>query len=228
MQGKAVAVTGGFGALGRAVAQAAAGRGARVAAIDVAPAAADATALLGPGVATIGGADLTAAAGAAKALEEASAKLGGLDVLVNVAGGFRWETLADGSADTWEVMHRANLVTAVNASRAALPLLLKSSAGAIVNIGAGGAIKAGAGMGAYAASKAGVHRFTEALAEELKGKVTVNAVLPSTIDTPANRRDMPDADFSKWVSPASLAEVILFLAEARDITGALVPVSGRV
>jgi 3-oxoacyl-[acyl-carrier protein] reductase len=85
-------------------------------------------------------------------------------------------------------------------------------------------------MGPYAASKAGVHRLTEALAAELKGKVTVNAVLPSTIDTPANRRDMPDSDFSAWVRLDELASVILFLASdaASAVTGALLPVAGRV
>ena len=86
-------------------------------------------------------------------------------------------------------------------------------------------------MGAYAASKSAVHRLTEALAEELKAtSVTVNAVLPSIIDTPANRADMPEADPTKWVAPADLATTILFLAspEARAITGALLPVTGRV
>jgi NAD(P)-dependent dehydrogenase (short-subunit alcohol dehydrogenase family) len=85
-------------------------------------------------------------------------------------------------------------------------------------------------MGAYAASKAGVHRLTEALAAELKGRIAVNAVLPSTIDTPANRASMPNADFKKWVTAEELAEVILFLASdaASAITGALLPVSGRV
>ena len=86
-------------------------------------------------------------------------------------------------------------------------------------------------MGAYAASKAGVARLTEALAEELKDKgVTVNAVLPSIIDTPRNREDMPKADFTRWVAPEALADVIVFLlsAQARAITGALVPVTGRV
>jgi len=120
--------------------------------------------------------------------------------------------------------------TAANASRAALKLLRASPAGRIVNIGAAGAVKAAAGMGAYAAAKAGVHRLTESLAEELKADgVTVNAVLPSIIDTPANRADMPDADFSAWVAPADLAEVILFLASpaARALTGALIPVTGR-
>ena len=93
-----------------------------------------------------------------------------------------------------------------------------------------GALQAGPGMGPYAASKAGVHRLTEALASECKGKVTVNAVLPSIIDTQANRASMPDADVSKWVRPEELAEVILFLAgdASSAVTGALIPVSGRV
>jgi len=127
-------------------------------------------------------------------------------------------------------MHALNLLTAVNASHAALPHLLKSRAGRIVNIGAMGALQAGAGMGPYAASKAAVHRFTEALAAEQKGKITVNAVLPSTIDTAANRASMPNSDFGKWVKPQELAEVILFLISdaASAVTGALIPVSGRV
>jgi 3-oxoacyl-[acyl-carrier protein] reductase len=92
------------------------------------------------------------------------------------------------------------------------------------------ALQAAAGMGAYSASKAGVHRLTEALAAEWKGKITVNAVLPSIIDTPVNRASMPKADFSKWVTPQELAEVILFLASdaASAVTGALLPVAGRV
>ncbi|MGH9651720.1 MAG: SDR family oxidoreductase, partial [Terriglobales bacterium] len=141
-----------------------------------------------------------------------------------------WQTVAEGDAKTWERMFALNLKTALNASRAALPHLIEAK-GAIVNVGANGATKAAAGMGAYAASKAGVARLTEALAEELKEHdITVNAVLPSIIDTPLNRADMPKADFAKWVQPAQLADVIVFLLSerARAVTGALIPVVGRV
>ena len=138
--------------------------------------------------------------------------------------------MTEGDTATWERLYRINTLTALNASRAAIPHLIASGSGRIINIGSTGALKAGAGMGPYAASKSGVHRLTEALAAELKGKVTVNAVLPSVIDTAVNRRDMPKADFSAWVSPQELANVILFLAspEASAVTGALIPVSGRV
>jgi 3-oxoacyl-[acyl-carrier protein] reductase len=138
--------------------------------------------------------------------------------------------VADGNPNTWQHMYALNVLTALNASRSAVPHLVSSGAGRIVNVGAMGALQAGSGMGAYAASKAGVHRLTEALAAEWKGRITVNAVLPSTIDTPANRASMPGADFTKWVTPQELAEVILFLVSdaASAVTGALLPVSGRV
>src|SRR6201989_3254905 len=153
-----------------------------------------------------------------------------LDALVNIAGGFAFEAVAGGEAKTWQRMYAMNVLTALNASQSALPHLAQSGAGRIVNVGAMGAQQAGAGMGPYAASKAGVHRLTEALAAEWKGKITVNAVLPSTIDTAANRASMPKADFAKWVTPQELAEVILFLASdsASGVTGALIPVAGRV
>jgi NAD(P)-dependent dehydrogenase (short-subunit alcohol dehydrogenase family) len=137
----------------------------------------------------------------------------------------------NGDSATWDRLFALNVKTALNASKAALPYLLESGAGRIVNVGAMAALKSGAGMGAYAASKAGVHRLTESMAEELKDRgVTVNAVLPSIIDTPANRAQMPEADFDRWVAPADLAAVILFLAsrEAKAVTGALMPVVGGV
>ena len=124
-----------------------------------------------------------------------------------------------------------NVQTAANASRAATPHLRRSSAGRIVNVGANAALKASLGMGPYAASKAGVHSLTQSLAEELKSDgVTVNAVLPSILDTPTNRTDMPKADFGSWVTLDELAAVMLFLASeaASGVTGALIPVTGRV
>jgi NAD(P)-dependent dehydrogenase (short-subunit alcohol dehydrogenase family) len=225
------AITGAFGILGSAVVRAAAKAGGRVALIDYAPAPlAGLMEGLGAGHVALGGVDLADGAAAKTAIDQAAEKLGGLDVLINVAGGFSWETLEDGTADSWQKLYRINVLTAANASRSALPHLRKSRSGRIVSIGAGGAVKAATGMGAYAASKAGVHRLTESLAEELKQEgITVNAVLPSIIDTPTNRADMPDANPSDWVAPDDLAAVILFLAseEARAVTGALVPVSGR-
>jgi NAD(P)-dependent dehydrogenase (short-subunit alcohol dehydrogenase family) len=227
---KVVAVTGGFGQLGVAVVQAALAAGARVAALDVAPSPADSNAL-GSALA-LGGLDLAEPVAVARALDTVAAALGGLDALVNVAGTYRWQTLEQGSLETWDLLYRVNLRTAVSASRAALPLLLRAGRGRIVNVGAAAATaRAGTGMGAYAASKAGVLKLTEALAEEVKDRgITVNAVLPSILDTPANRADMPQADFTRWVAPRDVANVIVFLLsdEARAVTGALIPVPGRV
>ncbi|MEO7431884.1 MAG: SDR family NAD(P)-dependent oxidoreductase [Dokdonella sp.] len=227
LTGKCVAVTGAFGSLGAAVVEAVQKAGARVAAIDRT---ATPHEPLGD-AALFGNVDLGDMASAQKTLDDIAQKLGGLDALVNVAGMFRWETLVDGSLDTWDLLYRVNLRTAAAASKAAVPHLLKSTAGRIVNVGAGAAGKATAGMGAYAASKAGVARLTEALADELKDQhITVNAVLPSIIDTAPNRADMPTAEFDRWVKPAQLADVIVFLLsdQAAAITGALVPVNGRV
>ncbi|QGZ57207.1 SDR family NAD(P)-dependent oxidoreductase [Paraburkholderia acidiphila] len=232
LNGKVVAVTGGFGSLGLATAQLLAERGARVALIGrgAAPQVAALPAALA-GALCMGGVDLVDAQAAQAAFGTLHEKLGGLDALVNVAGAFRWETIGDGDPRTWDLMFDLNVKTALNASKAALPWLVKSGAGRVVNIGAGAGLKAGLGMGAYSASKAGVARLTEALAEELKDKgVTVNAILPSIIDTPQNRADMPDADFTRWVQPREISTVIAFLlgADAQAVTGALIPVNGRV
>jgi len=178
----------------------------------------------------IDGVDLADEAAMAGAAERIRETFGRLDGLVNVAGGFRWETIADGEVATWDRLYTMNVKTALVATRALLPLL-RVNGGSIVNVGAAAAMKAAVGMGAYAASKAGVARMTEALAEELKDAgIRVNAVLPSIIDTDANRADMPDADFSRWVAPDKLADVIGFLLSptASAVTGALLPVTGRV
>ena len=226
MDGKVVIVTGALGALGRVVADEALARGARVACLDHAPTQVPPT----PDRLELGGVDLTDALAARKAVDAVAAHFGRLDVLINIAGGFAFETVMEGDPKTWQRMYALNVLTALNASRSAIPHLTASGAARIINVGAMGALRAGGGMGAYAASKAGVHRLTEALAAELKGKITVNAVLPSIIDTAANRASMPKADFAKWVTPKELADVILFLASdaASAVTGALLPINGRV
>jgi len=230
MNPRVVIVTGAFGALGHVVCEAFARAGDQVAAVDVAPAAPDGFAeLLGDPSLVLAGRDITNPGTAAGVVGSVLAHLGGVDALVNIAGGFAWETIGEAALATWERLWAINVVTCLNMCHAAAPALAQRQ-GRIVNLGADGALKAAKGMAAYAAAKSGVHRLTEALAEELKGEVTVNAVLPSIIDTPQNRHDLPSADFSTWVSPAELAAVIAFLAspEASAITGALVPVTGRV
>jgi NAD(P)-dependent dehydrogenase (short-subunit alcohol dehydrogenase family) len=220
-----IVITGGHGALGSAVAKAAGEAGWTVAVIDHARQETQGADM------TLSGVDLTEPGQAQQAIQAVAEQLGRIDALLNIAGGFVWQTTEDGDPAAWGRMHALNVTTALNASRAALPMLKQATDGRIVNVGAAGAQKAAAGMGAYAASKAGVHRLTESLAEELKEtSVTVNAVLPSIIDTPANRADMGEANADKWVKPADLAAVMLFLASpaARAVTGALIPVTGRV
>ncbi len=220
-----VAVTGAAGALGRAVVEQLSAAKWIVVAVDRAPLPADSASDM-----DIDGVDLTDEGAMALAAARIRQAFGRLDALVNVAGGFRWETVTEGEVATWDRLYAMNVKTALVTTRALLPLL-RVQGGAIVNVGAAAAIKATTGMGAYAASKAGVARLTEALADELKDAgIRVNAVLPSIIDTAANRADMPDADFSRWVAPDKLADVIGFLlsSAAVSVTGALLPVTGRV
>ncbi len=225
MSERVIAITGGHGVLGRAVVAAARAEGLKVAIID------HASGVPVPaGVLELGGVDLTDAASATRAIDAVASHFGRLDALLNIAGGFVWQT-TDAADPAWDRMFALNLTTTLHASRAALPHLKRSDEGRIVNVGANGALRSAAGMGAYAASKSGVHRLTESLAEELKStSVTVNAVLPSILDTDQNRKDMPDADPAQWVQPSDLARVMLFLASpgSRAITGALIPVTGKV
>lgn len=226
---RVVVITGAFGVLGAAVARRFAGEGARLVLVDRVPAPPWARAEFKAPHLLVGQVDLADPAAASEALQRASETTGGLDVLVNVAGGFQWQKL-EGELAIWDAMFAMNLKTAVVACRAALPHLLARGAGRIVNIGAGAAGRAAAGMGAYTASKAGVERLTESLAEELKDRaITVNTILPGTLDTPRNRADMPDADFSRWVAPEALADVVVFLASegARAVTGSAIRVAGR-
>lgn len=224
---RVIVVTGGFGALGRALGDVLAQAGAQVALVGRGAAPRDVPA----GMLALGGVELADAAAADAAMRAVVQRFGHLDGLVNAAGGFAWEKVEGGSVETWERLFAINLRTALLASQAVLPHLLARGGGRIVNVGAAAAGHAGLGMGAYAAAKAGVARLTETMAEELKDRgITVNAVLPSILDTPANRADMPQADFTRWVSPTALARVIAFLLgdDAAPVTGALIPVKGRV
>jgi NAD(P)-dependent dehydrogenase (short-subunit alcohol dehydrogenase family) len=226
MRDKVVVVTGGFGVLGHAVAEAALAAGAFVAIpgreeADKIPAK--------DRLLVLGGVDLADFSATKQAFDTVAARFGKIDGLANVAGGFRWQMLGDGDIAGWTDLFRMNLLTAATATKAALPYL-RATQGAIVNVGSAPAKKAGAGMGAYAASKAGVLRLTESLAEEeKKAGVRVNAVLPTIIDTPRNRADMPKADFSRWVKPEEIAKAILFLLsdDATAITGAELLIAGR-
>lgn len=229
LAGRAVVITGGFGSLGAAMGRAVAHAGAAVALLDRVPASRPPEGLADHVL--LGEVDLSSADAARHAMEEAARRLGRIDALINVAGTFRWEKVESGSIDTWDLLYQVNLRTAVNASRAVLPHLLAQSRARIINIGAGAAAKASTGMGAYAASKAGVARLTEAMADEFRDRgLTVNAVLPSIIDTPQNRSDMPDADFSRWVRAEEIADLAIFLLSdrAQAVNGALIPISGRV
>ena len=223
LSGKVIALTGAAGALGAAAALTLTKLGATVAHLDHGKAA-DAPL-------HFGGLDLADEQIAAQVFANITAGTRRLDALINVAGGFAFEKFAGGTVAHWDRMYRQNLRTAVVCCRAAIPYLLRSDAARIVNVGAQGADHAGVGMGGYAASKAGVAKLTEALAAEFKSHaLTVNAILPSIMDTPRNRADMPQADFSQWVPLGAVADLMAFLVSdaAASITGALIPISGKV
>jgi NAD(P)-dependent dehydrogenase (short-subunit alcohol dehydrogenase family) len=166
----------------------------------------------------------------AKSVQAALEKLERVDVLCNIAGGFRMGSPVHETSDKdWNFLFDLNARTVLNMARAVVPLMLKAGGGKIVNIGAYAAQKGAAQMGAYIASKSAVIRLTESMAAELREKnINVNCVLPTIIDTPENRAAMPDADPRKWVDPKALADVIAFLASdaARAIHGAALPVTG--
>ncbi|HEX4880003.1 MAG TPA: SDR family NAD(P)-dependent oxidoreductase [Limnobacter sp.] len=227
MSGPVVIVTGAAGALGQVVATHLGQAGYRLLLVDLNQPEWDGDS----DAVSIGNVDLTQAEHADEVVNQAWEYFGQIDAVVNLAGGFAWETQLEGSLETWDRMYAMNVQTTVNMCQALLPQFQAQQGGVIVNIGAAAASKAGVGMGAYAAAKSAVLRLTEALAAENRQLgVRVNAVLPSILDTPANRASMPNADPEDWVSLESLAGVIAFLlsAAARDIHGAAIPVTGRV
>jgi NAD(P)-dependent dehydrogenase (short-subunit alcohol dehydrogenase family) len=225
-----VIITGASGNLGRALVSAFGARNANLALVDRHLERLAAT--FGPEDArrTHVAADLLNVAAVDEAVNRAAQRFGRIDVLCNIAGGFRMGAPVHETPDSdWTFLFDINVRTIVHASRAVVPRMLQAGGGKIVNVGAFAAQRGVADMGAYIASKSAVVRITEAMAAELRDKkINVNCVLPTIIDTPENRKSMPKADPRRWVAPEDLANVIAFLASdaARAVHGAAVPVTG--
>jgi NAD(P)-dependent dehydrogenase (short-subunit alcohol dehydrogenase family) len=229
---RVVVITGAAGNLGRAVARAFAAAGDKLVLVDRRLDA------LAAAFGEAGDTRLYAAvnlldAGEANALAKAAQeRFGRIDALCNIAGGFRMgEPVHATSDENWDFLMDLNARTVLHMARAVVPHMLARGSGKIVNVAAFAAQKGAANMGAYTASKALVIRLTEAMAAELRAKgINVNCVMPTIIDTPENRKSMPDADPRQWVAPEDLANVIEFLASprARAIHGAAIPVTGLV
>jgi NAD(P)-dependent dehydrogenase (short-subunit alcohol dehydrogenase family) len=176
------------------------------------------------------GCDLADAAAVARCTEEIVERFGQIDHLFNIAGTYRGgESVEEASDETWKLLWEANFLSALNCCRAVTPGMRRRGTGSIVNVGSKASLAGGAGAAAYSVAKTAVVRLTESLAAELKRDgVRVNAVLPETLDTPANRNAMPDSDPRAWVDPQALADAMLFLASplARAVTGVALPVFG--
>lgn len=229
-----VLITGSAGNLGAAVTRRLGKAGARLALIDRS---ADRLKRIypdlveSPACAMIGGVDLTDASTIERAAAEALERFGRIDALVNTAGGYRaGATVADTPLEDWDFLFNLNARSLFLVCRTVVPYIKRNRGGRIVNVGSRAGLRGEANAALYCASKAVVIRLTESLAAELKDDgINVNCILPGMIDTPQNRSAIPTADFSRWVTPESLADVIHFLLSdaARDISGASIPVFGR-
>lgn len=231
--GKLVLITGATGALGQVVARQFQGAGATLAlcAREDAPLHQQfADLALDPQHLLVGGIDLSQPDDCARLAQAVEERFGRLDALVNTVGGFTaGPPVHETPLDAWDAMLTMNLRTAFLVSRAIAPLLIRSGGGAMVHVSGRAGLTGFAGGAGYCAAKAGVIRLTETLSAELKEQgINVNCVLPGTLDTPNNRAARPDADFSRWVTPEALGEVMLFLCSpaARAIHGAAIPVYG--
>lgn len=227
---RTVLLTGAAGNLGLAAAKVFAHEGAQLVLLDRAPISDATMAALEPAHCLPIALDLCDAAQVSAAVGQAIARFGCIDVLCNLTGGFAMgDTFHTTSDSTWDFLHDMNVRTLRNTCLAVVPHMLQQCGGKIVNVGAFSAQRGLAHMGAYSAAKSEVLRITETMSAELRMKnINVNCVLPTILDTPQNRADMPDTDPKRWVSTHDLARVIAFLASdaARAIHGAGVPVTG--
>ncbi len=231
--GKVIVVSGATGNLGAACVAAGRRAGARIVALgrskgslerQFPDAAGDA------GVLLLDNVDLAVPESVEGAFARSVEMFGGLDAVMNTVGGFAMGRTGEDSVETWRKMHAINTETAFILTRTAIPLLQQRGGGTIVHVAALAGLNAAPELSAYAASKAAVLRLVEAAAAEHRTDgIRINAVMPSTIDTPQNRAAMPDADFSQWVSPTAIAEAMLMLASdsARAVTGGAIPVTGQ-
>ena len=228
-KGKRVVVTGAAGALGKAVFQHFEKGGARLVALDYSDDLLKTTFPDQAGGHEYLALDLTSRSSCEEVLGAVVA-IDSVDVLCNIAGGFMMgEQVHETSDATWDFLMNLNTRSIVNTSSVFVPHMVEAGGGKIINVAARAANQGVAAMGVYTASKAAVMRLTEAMASELREKnINVNCIMPGTIDTPRNRQDMPDADYSKWVPPEQLANVVGFLASeaATAIHGASIPVDG--
>jgi NAD(P)-dependent dehydrogenase (short-subunit alcohol dehydrogenase family) len=178
-----------------------------------------------------GGIDLSNATSLGKLIEQALARFGRVDVLVNTVGGYRGgKPVHEAELADWDFLFNINVRTTLLCCRAVIPQMLRQGRGKIINVASRDGLHGNAGYAAYSASKSAVLRLTEALADELKvSNINVNAIMPGTIDTPQNRVAVPNGDFAKWVRPEAIADVIAFLASeaSRAINGAALPVFGK-
>jgi NAD(P)-dependent dehydrogenase (short-subunit alcohol dehydrogenase family) len=230
---RTVLITGAAGGLGSVIAKNMASHGARLALLDLQEdRLMEVAASLGRPTPWYKAVNLLDKEAISTSVTEAHEALGSIDVVVHTVGGFAMGSpVHDTSESDWEKMFNLNLWSSIGMAEAAVPRLKNSKRGGrLIFVSARAAMQGTASMGAYCASKGALIRVIESMASELlHDDVTVNCVLPSIIDTPNNREAMPDADPNKWVSPASLGEVISFLASdgARDISGAAIPVYGK-
>ena len=224
LNGKVVLIAGGSGALGQTVTPAFANAGAQVITVDRNP----------PSAQVAGGfaiqADLTNEADVQRLVNDVIRETGHIDALINLVGSFAMGRLEETDVALWQRMLTMNVTVAFLLSKAVLPHMLKSGNGRIVHVAAWAAVEPFSGAAAYIVSKSSLLALIRVLALELSGSgVTVNGVLPQTIDTPANRASMPQTNPSTWTKPESIAETLLFLAsdEAAQISGAFVPIGAR-